>query len=344
MQSARQSDRLRPGGRALAGDVAVNPDGLRELPGDAKVVSDTAALTSEDEAGGAPTSRCPLCDANGNITRLRFHQRYEQANAPPAQLTWSSCGRCHGWFADPMPNEHQIARHWAWADYAAPQQSQRIGDRKSPLFTRVLDGLEQRTRPGRLLDIGCNFGRFLEMAKARGWTPSGYEPYEEAAKRCIAQGYDVRGGWEGLDCGLAENQFDALTVVDVFCVSLHPARDLSAYHRLLRPGGVMAMRLTNKHLVLRAVESLTKGDRRDAIISRLLFGQLHSASPRTIRRWLAKAGFDNIAVEGRAMATPWSKSRLRSRLAYGGMEVLRAVTLGTINLSPGILVFARKLK
>jgi SAM-dependent methyltransferase len=303
-------------------------------------------LPTTSAASAPPASavrRCPLCDAPDGAAGVRFRQRYDQSGGEPVWLTWSACRHCRGWFADPMPTRQQIARHWQRVDYADPGHAGVIGDRKIPLFTRVLEGLERRVRPGSLLDIGCNFGRFLTMAQARGWKPVGFEPNEDAAKRCRAAGFDVRTGWEVEECGFADEGFDAVTAVDVFCCSLHPFRDLLAYRRLLRPGGVLAMRLTNKHAVLRAVDALLpSASRRDRLISKLLLGQFHSASPGTVRRWLAQAGFVEPAIEGRAMACPWREARWRSRLAYGGTDLLRAVTLNAVNLSPGLLVFARR--
>jgi SAM-dependent methyltransferase len=298
--------------------------------------------TAAAEPKAVDTRRCPLCNETGGIAPLAFHQLYDQAGLDPVALAWSECRACRGWFADPMPTREQIAKHWERVDYADIDHADVIGDRKVPLFKRVLDGLAKRISSASLLDIGCNFGRFLTLAKGYGWTPYGFEPNAEAAQRCVAAGFDVRAGWELEDCGFADQQFLAITVIDVFCCSLHPFADLVTYRRLLKPGGVMAMRLTSKHAAIKAVDSWMKPPRRDKIISRLLLGQFHSATPSTIRKWLAKAGFVDISIEGRAMACPWREARWRSRLAYGGTDLLRAVTLGAVNLSPGILVFARR--
>jgi SAM-dependent methyltransferase len=241
-----------------------------------------------------------------------------------------------------MPSRQQVARHWGRVDYADPNRADVIGDHKLPLFGRVLDGLEQRVRPGLLLDIGCNFGHFLTMAQARGWRPVGLEPNEDAAERCRAAGFDVRSGWEVEECGFADESFDAVTSIDVFYYSLRPFGDLVAYRRLLKPGGVLAMRLTNKHAAIKLLDWFTNSARRDAAISRLLLGQFHSAAPNTIRRWLVRAGFVDISIQGRAMSRSWSESRWQTRLAYGTAEALRVLSLGTVRLSPGLLVFARR--
>lgn len=286
--------------------------------------------------------RCVLCNSVGGVLPLQFHQLYSQADAEPAVLSWAECRQCRGWFADPMPSSEQIAKHWQSVDYADLDNADSIGAQKIPLFTRIMDGLAQRICPGSLLDIGCNFGKFLSLAQYYGWKPVGIEPNPQAAKCCIDAGFDVRSGWDLQECGFADQQFAAVTAIDVFCYSLHPFSDLVAYRRLLRAGGVLAMRLTSKHAAIKVLSALKNPARRDAAISRLLLGQFHSASPRTIRHWLEKADFADISIHGRAMACPWSEAHWRSRLAYGGAELLRAVTLGAVSLSPGILVFAQR--
>jgi SAM-dependent methyltransferase len=300
------------------------------------------SLSSRAETAHSAKPKGPLCDGAGDISPVAFCQPYEQAGGEPVLLSWSQCGACSGWFADPMPTGEQIARHWERISYADLDHADEIGDRKLALFSRVFEELDKRVSPGPLLDIGCNFGKFLTLAKSLGWKPAGYEPNTEAARCCVEAGFDVRSGWDLNACGFGDGQFSAITVIDVFCYSLHPFNDLQTYHRLLRPGGVLAMRLTNKHAAIRFLDRFTRSPRKDAAISRLLLAQFHSASPATIRYWLKKAGFADISIQGRATTGPWSEAGWRTRLAYGGAELLRFLTLGTVCLSPGILVFARR--
>ena len=300
------------------------------------------SLFSQMDTSHSAARRCPLCDGTGGVSPLTFRQPYEQAGGDPVLLSWSECRECGGWFADPMPTGEQIARHWERISYADADHADAIGERKLALFSRLLDGLEKRVSPGPLLDIGCNFGRFLKLAKSRGWKPAGYEPNSEAAGSCVAGGFDVRSGWDLNACGFSNGQFSAITVVDVFYYSLQPFNDLATYHRLLRPGGVLAMRLTNKYAAIRILDRFTRSPRKDAAIARLLLAQFHSASPAIVRHWLKKAGFADISIQGRAATGPWREAGWGTRLAYGGAELLRILTLGAVNLSPGILVFARR--
>jgi SAM-dependent methyltransferase len=208
--------------------------------------------------------------------------------------------------------------------------------------THLLNALSRRVAPGKILDIGCNFGVFLRLAQQRGWEACGYEPNGEASESCVEAGFDVRSGWELVECGFAADEFSAVSVVDAFCFSLHPFADLTTYYRLLRPGGVLAMRLTNKHTLIKLAYRFLSPSRREAAISRLLLGQFHSASLNTVRCWLTKVGFREISIESRAMSVPWREARWRARLGYAAADLLRLGTLGTLNISPGILVYARK--
>ena len=43
------------------------------------------------------------------------------------------------------------------------------------VYQRVLDGLAARGLSGRLLDLGCSYGAFLDLASEHGWRSSGVE-------------------------------------------------------------------------------------------------------------------------------------------------------------------------
>ena len=43
------------------------------------------------------------------------------------------------------------------------------------VYRRALDRLERLTSGRRLLDVGCSYGAFLEVARERGWEASGAE-------------------------------------------------------------------------------------------------------------------------------------------------------------------------
>lgn len=100
----------------------------------------------------------------------------------------SQCGHKHVW---PTPTKEcldQIYRDayyqggeggigFADADYTALENARRR------MFTRHMERIEARVRPGRVLDVGCATGDFLQIARERGWSAPGCRSVACAAHR-----------------------------------------------------------------------------------------------------------------------------------------------------------------
>jgi len=98
--------------------------------------------------------------------------------------------------------------------------------------------VDRHANRGRILDVGCAGGLFLEHALRAGWSVTGIEPNEllaaEARERLGAQGRIHRGT---LEDAVLRPDFDAVTLWDVLEHVPHPQAFLSACRDLLRPGG-----------------------------------------------------------------------------------------------------------
>jgi 2-polyprenyl-3-methyl-5-hydroxy-6-metoxy-1,4-benzoquinol methylase len=117
-------------------------------------------------------------------------------------------------------------------------------DPNSPAFarqTRVanthLNVLKKRASGGRLLDVGCSTGHFLEQARSAGFTVSGVEFSKESAQFARDHfGFSVHTG----DIhGLADDGelFDVITMFDVIEHVPDPSADMAAIYARLKPGG-----------------------------------------------------------------------------------------------------------
>lgn len=291
----------------------------------------------------SPAGQCPLCDQATGVGPAGFRQIYRQAGAESVLLSWWECRACRGWFAYPMPTPVQIDRHCRTAVYNRPAQAVELSQAKSSLQHRILARLSDRTSPGPLLDFGCSFGEFMAQAAHAGWTPSGFDPNDEAVKIASAKGWDTRCGWVLDEAGFPEKHFAAVTAIDSFCFAWHPYDTLRTFHRLLQPGGVLAMRLTNKRAVLGLARALSGSDTaRDTRLSRILKGQFHGISMGSLVTILSRIGFDQIRIEPQAATAPWHMLSSSTRLAYGLAQVVSCLTLRRIIISPGVLLFARR--
>ena len=88
----------------------------------------------------------------------------------------------------------------------------------------------------RLLDVGCGNGRFLVLARTKGWDVVGVDPDPKSVEVGRSQDLDVRqGGVEALDPG--QERFDGITLSHVIEHVHEPLTVLRMCHTLLKPGG-----------------------------------------------------------------------------------------------------------
>lgn len=124
------------------------------------------------------------------------------------------------------------------------------------VYRRVLDRLGERAGGGRLLDVGCSYGAFLELARERGWRVSGVELSRKAADYSERErGLDVfRGILE--EAALPGERFDVVTLWDVVEHLDDPVRTLAEVHRVLAPGGTLVLFTINQRSLISRVGHL----------------------------------------------------------------------------------------
>lgn len=136
---------------------------------------------------------------------------------------------------------------------------------------------------GRILDVGCAYGWFLEVARERGWATAGVEVEAATAGEARAAGLDVRLGTLA-DAAYPAASFDVVGLWDV----LEHVPDVDAFlaecRRVLRPGGVLAVQSPN----VRSVMARMMGAEWSWLI---LPHHVYHFTPRTMRMTLERRGF-----------------------------------------------------
>jgi SAM-dependent methyltransferase len=122
-----------------------------------------------------------------------------------------------------------------YADYLGDEANHRLNARSR------LKLLERYCSPGRLLDVGCAAGFFLDEARQRGWTTKGVEfaaTMAELARTRLRVDVDT----DSFAAFAAEPEtFDAVTMWDYIEHSNDPHGDLGRAAALLAPGGLIAV-------------------------------------------------------------------------------------------------------
>lgn len=168
-----------------------------------------------------------------------------------------------------------------YSDYAADESNIRRTAR------RRLAHLERLTVSGRLLDVGCALGFFVDEAAQRGWQAEGLEFSTYAVAEAQRRGLRVQAGTlENVDLPAA--RFDVLTLYDVIEHVPDPRAVLQAAARLLHPGGLLELTTPD-------VDSLpARLAGRRWIGYKLSEEHLYYFAQPTLRRLLAETGFEVI--------------------------------------------------
>ena len=110
---------------------------------------------------------------------------------------------------------------------------------------------------GKLLDIGCGTGLFVERYIEAGGTAIGLDisskMIEKARRRCIACDYTLGTGEKIPFC---DNSFDAVCSLLVFSYVKDPETMLNEAYRVLKPGGKIAVCTLGKKLLTRGIPAI----------------------------------------------------------------------------------------
>jgi 2-polyprenyl-3-methyl-5-hydroxy-6-metoxy-1,4-benzoquinol methylase len=154
-------------------------------------------------------------------------------------------------------------------------------------YYEALGGLIRKRFPqgGRILDIGCSRGWFLDTME--GWECHGNEitdTYGKAAREKHGDQISI-GPFE--EYPMREGYFDVITLQDVFDHIREPLDVLKKCYRLLRPGGLIAIKVHN----ISCLYAKVTGKRFYAVIPP---SHLFYYDKATLGRTLEKSGFQVV--------------------------------------------------
>jgi 2-polyprenyl-3-methyl-5-hydroxy-6-metoxy-1,4-benzoquinol methylase len=214
--------------------------------------------------------------------------------------------------------EHILRKYGHIFNGAAPHPRDRNYDEHLGVLEAVTTGRD-------LLDIGSHAGFFLRRAVARGWNAIGIEPSPVTSALAREQfGLDVRTGTLA-EVDLPSQSFDVVTLTDVLEHIGEPGPLLTEIRRLLRPQGVLFVKVPNVRYLhaKRRLLGWIPGVIDDCFDAR---EHLVHYSATTLRESLAAAGF---VVEAIAVPRPiQSGGRPRRALRALGPALARQLPRG----------------
>ncbi|MBI4389667.1 MAG: methyltransferase domain-containing protein [Nitrospinae bacterium] len=176
---------------------------------------------------------CPLCrSASGFETVLRREQ-------------WSLrlCGSCGLYFVYPFKEigkefyNDDYYRSWGSEGGRVPEHVLRLKEKN---MRRHLEQMARLVPRGKILEVGCAMGSFLQLAQKAGYDVTGIDLSEQAcatARSAAPGGRIVKGYLENVP--FEKNSFDAIFLSDLLEHVARPAPFLQKAVDLLKPGGIV---------------------------------------------------------------------------------------------------------
>ena len=165
---------------------------------------------------------CPICRST-EVRAIAKHARDHLVR----------CSRCSLVFTGIEPTPEELTEYYR--SYPAHGDLSPVTMKR---FNELLDHFEQYRKTGRMIDVGCGAGHFLQLAAGRGWTVFGTEFGVNTVAACRAKGIDIIEG--PLDPNNYEaGSFDVVCSFEVVEHLTHPVQEWERMASLLRPGGLL---------------------------------------------------------------------------------------------------------
>lgn len=153
------------------------------------------------------------------------------------------CKACGLIFVSPMPRDSAElysegyfsgGKEFGYVEYDRDKEPMRR------TFETYLAHMEKTLgKKGRLLDIGCATGYFMEVARRSGWEAEGVDISEHASRVGRAKGLTIYTG--AMPPKDLRDSYDAITLLDVIEHVQDPKAVIAQCGRLLREGGIIVV-------------------------------------------------------------------------------------------------------
>ncbi|MDL5048567.1 class I SAM-dependent methyltransferase [Oscillatoria amoena NRMC-F 0135] len=188
---------------------------------------------------------CPLCESAVTQTYLTCID-HALSKEP---FTLKRCESCSLGITSPRPNQADLPRYYQFQDYISHS-----GKTRSGLITALYNFarsvalkwkhnlIKREFSTGRILDVGCGTGEFLNVMKRNGWQVDGIEP--SAVARGRAKDLLHQSIYPSID-NLPSAMYNVITLWHVLEHVEDPNSTLQQLKKHLNPEGILVLAVPN---------------------------------------------------------------------------------------------------
>jgi 2-polyprenyl-3-methyl-5-hydroxy-6-metoxy-1,4-benzoquinol methylase len=209
------------------------------------------------------------------------------------------CRKCGLVFRDSSLRENireKIVKHYSIID---PHKD--VANAKNKIFEHALNFLDTKKMSCKklMLDIGCGFGYFIEMANREGWNTFGLDIAEKAvqsAKKKVGHSQIFHGTLK--EANYDDSFFDVITLWDVLSEMEDPFTNIKECHRVLSTNGKIGIRVRNLFFQKFAYRfySISEKFKLDSKFKKPYVFNKFCFNRKSIYLILSRAGFQNIRI------------------------------------------------
>ncbi len=185
------------------------------------------------------TVQCPVCEHGRS-------REWLNDGKPTRYMRCLDCGMVYA-----SPRASRASRYtWLNSTFSLDDGIFNLTASRRPALLREANLIQQHVRSGRLLDVGCSIGAFFEFFPPDRWERHGVELSSSAAKYA-AERYqaDVSVGLLH-EVYYPDAHFDLVTLIDTLYYVDDPVAEITEIHRILKPGGWLAIEIAGQAYIL----------------------------------------------------------------------------------------------
>jgi glycosyltransferase involved in cell wall biosynthesis/SAM-dependent methyltransferase len=295
-------------------------------------VVDRLEETLDEIAGPRAANRCRVCEGRLGAS-FRFGAR-----------RYLVCAGCRTAVRDALPGRPRI-RHLYDVEYPLAFDHARTAEPRRRLFRAIAATLSRMHRPGRLLDVGCSGGQLLAEAARFGWRGVGSDlSHAACAAARAAVGCDTVQA-DGAALPVREGTVDALALLGIVDLTTDPLATVREARRVLAPGGLLVIRVTNAGFHRRLARALDGARWLGRVLPLDPVLHVFAFDARGLRTLAERAGLEVVTIRNSPPAVEPGRRRataLLRPLTAAGAGALAAASRRRWLLAPSIELYARR--